>query len=717
MSSDDSGTPMGDYFYVGNNSGKPMFFYEKIWERDLNLMRQAGINNLGVYTTYNVAPLTWDPDEYNSTKNSPTKLCASYGPGVCSAAHSHWASLINWDVLGPLQYTAGQPTSMPSGIDGKSTPVATFWYHYNHDRFLDLCWNGGDNPIYVWLSVGVSLSTFYASNKSGTDGTQYMQWEAFYKKSAEWLARSYGNHPAVIGFILTNETNTADTNPSYAYWNYLNEISNILKQYAPDKLTMIGFQHNPNTLNTQLQKYKTTPVPGEATPELEPLYVESNGSITTDSTGNQPAYAYHVYKPDIWGWNLYAVAQDSTDIIAFYKNKLYGTAYEKPIILSEIGIPQALRYPKVANVNNGPQGGNDPYYVNPNGYRISAEANASLFDTNKSALGTYDPLPILSMTSAQRSSFTQENNASKYGGGLIVYETDTQLYYLLVGNPLAGIPDWVPLNNPTYTVLLDTWRGEGYAGPGTAVALYAGLMAANNYRVDVAANAIDQILSGIMVFEFGDEWDKWVDPNIDKSLKDTSYGVHDFRDSAIQGWGPADAQFMTVWEEEWFGLFSAAPACGRASTDGPIAQSGYLNVGPDIMTPRASYFAVADYYGATPSIDTNSTPCPPPSDTFILSLENNMTDQYGNPADIAISLYWGANEQDWQKMDGSDITLNGAVKQLTFTSKPYHLAVKYDNDTLQACIIDNSNMGEVSSGDTVIGQWVAPNGNGTCKLK
>jgi hypothetical protein len=714
MSSDAAGTPMGDYFYVGNNNGTPMFFYEDIWKRDLNLMREAGINSLGVYTTYNVAPLTWDPDEYNATKNSATKLCASYGPGVCSAANSNFASQINWDVLGPLRYTDGQPTAMPVGIDQKSTPVATFWYHYNHDRFLDLCWNGGNKPVYVWLSVGVSLSAFYAANPSATDGTRYTQWEEYYKKSAEWLAKSYGNHPAVIGFILTNETNTADTYPSFEYWHFLNEINGIFKKYAPDKLTMIGFQDNPDTLKTPLSQYVTTPVPGQSAPATEPLYVEANGSITTVSAGNKPAYSFNVYKPDVWGWNLYAVANNNTDIIQFYKSKLSGTPYEKPIILSEIGIPQALRHPIVAGENNGTQGGNDPYYTNPNGYKVDANGSSVLYDANRSALGADEPLPILSMTAAERGAFSADANASEYGGGLVVYETDTQKYYLLVGNPTAPSADWVQLTNPAYTALLDAWRAKGYVGPGAAIALYAGLKAAESYHVDVASTNADKILSGEMVFEFGDEWYKWVDPHIDKSKEDASYGVHDFRDSAIQGWGPADAQFMTVWEEEWFGMFAASPACGRASTDSPISPSGYLAVGPDIMTPRAAYFAMADYYGASPNVDANRTAC---SDTFTFSLENNMTDQYGQPANVPITLFWGTNEQDWQKLDGSDITVNGVVKQFNFAQKPYHLAVKYENDTLQACIINNTDMDKVLNGSTVIGQWVAPDGNGVCNVK
>ena len=711
MSSDAAGTPMGDYYYVGDDNGTPMFFYEEIWKRDLERMRQAGINTLGVYTTYNVAPLAWDPDEYNATKDTATPLCTSYGPGVCSAAHSHWAPLINWDVLGPLQYTNGEPTAMPSGISGKSTPPATFWYHYNHDRFLDLCWNGGDKPVYVWLSIGVSLNAFYAANPSGADGTQYTQWEDYYKKSAEWLSKSYGKHPAVIGFILTNETNTANTNPSYEYWKFLNEISGIIKQNAPDKLTMVGFQDNNDTLNTQLAQYVSTPVPGDGAPATQLLYVEANGSITTQSAGNQPAYSYHVYKPDVWGWNLYAVAQESTDIIQFYKNKLNGTAYEKPIILSEIGIPQALRYTHVSGESNGTQGLNDPYYINPNGHKADANGTAERYDASKPALGTSEPLPILSMTSAQRTAFSADANASMYGGGLVVYETDTQKYYLLIGNPLAAAPDWFPLTNPAYTGLLDTWRGKGYAGPGAAIALYAGLTAANGYQVDAAANAADKILSGVMVFEFGDEWDKWVDPHIDPDLKQTSYGVHDFRDSAIQGWGPADAPFDTVWEEEWFGLFSTSPACGRASTDAPIAPSGYLSVGPDIMTPRASYFAMADYYGASPTIDANKTIC------FSLAMENNMTNDLGQPADIPITLFWGTSEQDWQKLEGSETATHGDVKYFGFAQKPYHLAVKYDNDTQQACIIDNADMDTVLNGTTVIGQWVAPGGSGTCKIK
>ena len=156
------------------------------------------------------------------------------------------------------------------------------------------------------------------------------------------------------------------------------------------------------------------------------------------------------------------------------------------------------------------------------------------------------------------------------------------------------------LDATIYGALLEALRTPKHppAAAGPAVALYAYLQAAAGFQVgnDSVAPA-NQLLQGVQVFEFSDEWYKWMDPTVtDPTTIQTAAGVHDFRDAPIAPWGPANAQFYTCWEEEWFGLCSVLPV-GRNSTDPAIAGDGWLTGGvADKLTPRASYMVVQQFF-------------------------------------------------------------------------------------------------------------------------
>lgn len=582
-----AGTPMGDFFYSGANTAtdKTQLFYEPIWDRDVGpsgLMRTAGINNLAVYTTYNVPPSTMS-------------TASGQKPTLQSASTAEMAK-IDWSALGPVRYeeAGGQmyPTYLPQGASAKVAPP--YWYHLCHDRFLDICWNDGD-PIYVWLAVGVSPYAFFTSNPAPADGFKYTQIQDYYRKSAKWLATAYANHPAVAGFIISNETNTSGslgTNNKEAYWHFLNEIHDILKTAAPTKLTAVGFQDNPDTLNDQLVRYASTPVPGQPAPATNPLYVQADGKLSTTVTTTE-ATSRDIYKVDIWGWNLYGEANPNTDIIKFAKS-IYGTSKQKPILITEIGIPASMRFAKVKDVTNSANG--EPYYGVPNGYvakwnSTTQKLEVSLFDDTKHALGVESPAvvtwdPKMSLPIPKQ----------YYAGGLILYNTETQVYSICIGNPAKSTVEWTTLDKTKYETLLDAIRENGAKSAGPGLGLYGYLLAAEKYNVaNQNAKASDQLLSGVMLFEWIDEWFKWVDPTASNQTAELAAGVHDFRDSAIQPWGPADAQFFTVWDEEWFGICSTLPT-KRSSTDQAITSDGWLNGGADTLTPRAAYYAAKLFF-------------------------------------------------------------------------------------------------------------------------
>lgn len=97
---------------------------------------------------------------------------------------------------------------------------------WEHDKFLDLCWNNGTNPIYVL--IGIPLDVSRCLNPGGNYVT-------YWEQTAAWAADQYGNHPAVMGFCLGNEQNNGNMD-SKAYWALLNNLARIVKKYAPDKL-------------------------------------------------------------------------------------------------------------------------------------------------------------------------------------------------------------------------------------------------------------------------------------------------------------------------------------------------------------------------------------------------------------------------------------------------------------------------------------------------
>lgn len=612
-----AGSPMGDFFYVGMKKGKgtpkTMMFYEPMWQRDVGpegLIRKLGANNVGVYGSFNVPPFT--------LKNG------SSGALVSTAAEK---PATKWTALGPIRYVSGggqeYPTYMPEGASAKTPPP--YWYHSCHDRFLDICWNNGENPIYVFLAVGVSTLAFFSSNPAVADGYKYTQVQDYYLNTAEWLGKSYGHHPALAGFYVTNETNQPGASGTYQYleyWEFLNKIGKKLKEGAPHKLTLAAMQDDRSTLTTQLMKYKTVPVLGEAPPATELLYVSGNGHITTKSNGgvnpnldqpgnvecgapNPHATAVDVYGLDLWGWNLYAAANDQTPIVSYLKTRKSAGLPMAPVVLSEIGVPQAMRYIDVPGVGMGPLGRNDPYVVNPNGYvalweKDGQTGNHSLKVKNyiSTVLGEESMAVYSAATGGPPPSGFFEDHNIKKAGGLIVYDETGKDYYLYVGDP--GSSTWQKLDKNTFGGLLDKLRNAGTMAAGPAVVLSAYLDAAAGYQVGKSSvSASDQIFQGVQVFEYCDEWYKWVDPSITStSTMETAAGVHDFRDTSITSWGNPPAQFFTTWEEEWFGLCSVLPN-GRSSTSRAISTDGWLaGKGPDLLTPRSSYSVVKDHFSS-----------------------------------------------------------------------------------------------------------------------
>ncbi|MBE2215225.1 MAG: hypothetical protein IAE82_15235 [Opitutaceae bacterium] len=101
----------------------------------------------------------------------------------------------------------------------------------NHTAFLDACYNGGVDPIFVLVNRWIDPSTNWSST-AAVDAIrqQFVQLDA-----------GLGAHPAVLGIILGNETNAHNgngTNP--AYWAAVNSIAASIKQQTPSRLVSVA---------------------------------------------------------------------------------------------------------------------------------------------------------------------------------------------------------------------------------------------------------------------------------------------------------------------------------------------------------------------------------------------------------------------------------------------------------------------------------------------
>ncbi len=282
-------SPFNDFF-----SGTASGTWAPIWTRDIPILRTLNVNTIRTYGWWK-----WEPAFYNGTQN-----------------FSNWSQ---------LDFTVSSQTgSYTSG--GNTT-----WPHNTHDEFLDRCWNNGVNPIYVWIGLSINTGAQF-ENPAGSGAGSETEARQFMKWTALWAATKYGNHPAVIGFVIGNEQNqnAASTPPPYGttqtteFWYYMNELNAIVKTVAPKKLTMSVFTDDPNVWESTIQY---------ATP--------SANAASAAYKGKKPP---QVYQQDVWGLNPYTnptlpggiLARYYSDIVALDTTKY---SYVKPLLFTEWGVP------------------------------------------------------------------------------------------------------------------------------------------------------------------------------------------------------------------------------------------------------------------------------------------------------------------------------------------------------------------------------------------
>jgi hypothetical protein len=189
--SNKNGPGLGDWYWdtlVNPNNPGDVWAYawESVWARDLDKLRDLGINCIRVYSM--------------------------------------------------LYKQIGLDGSVPTEAQYPTLPKFT------HRKFLDLCWNNGKNPIYV--IVGIPMAPDLYRQDVNTKPIQYY-WEHVLVDTAQDLAK----HPAVLGFTVGNEVDapgyTYDTanphSPLVQYWwKQLEKYAQMVKAVAPHKLVGIA---------------------------------------------------------------------------------------------------------------------------------------------------------------------------------------------------------------------------------------------------------------------------------------------------------------------------------------------------------------------------------------------------------------------------------------------------------------------------------------------
>lgn len=214
-------------------------------------------------------------------------------------------------------------------------------FERSHKKFLDMLWNGGDRPIraYVAFPVSSDVVRYKEITEKPTDGRWFRESKhdgrTFYVVEDEeskingWafngpqtaaerratdmlayeaLAKEVANHPAVIGFVLSNELNGAYNRENPRFFKYMNDLGGKLKAIAKDKHTIMAL---------------------------------IDDGMTT--VRNVKEMGFDVSNIDVWGINSYRGRIGET---TNHFDNLFDTfkaASDKPLVITEFGAPATTR--------------------------------------------------------------------------------------------------------------------------------------------------------------------------------------------------------------------------------------------------------------------------------------------------------------------------------------------------------------------------------------
>jgi hypothetical protein len=506
-------TPFNDFFYTNDVST-----WNPLWPRDIPLLRAMGVNAVRTYGMWK-----WEPGFDGNA------------PGAPDGVATFWSN---------LNFQASKASENNNQFCAPTDPSVFTFQHPTHADFLNLLWNNGVNPIYVWIGVSLPLELVDPNVPDAcTPGVVCKEdFRQFYRYTAKWLAKKYGDHPAVMGFVVGNELDTPDTTPTSEFWQTLNDIAAVIKASAPDKLTAFTFHDT----------------------------ADYNRTITSGAFVN--LRGPNVYGLDVYGFNPYTNPLPAGNLFARFRDNVVlncmqnnGSPCVKPLMYGEFGTPADMHkvvatklYPLQWVAENFiwkpspppasclPSGAQPPPGGGGDGPAAEAQSGATIAEELPS--GAYDPMP------ATLAPFFP---SSKIGAAL----------------PAAAQADWIA----DFLSVSHAKKANNAAPP---------------------ANL--EFNSGGFMFEWRDEWWKANPVPSFHSVTGNQTCTGCSSSGPTPGncdTGAANVVFPGGWgDEEWFGAVGAV-AKGRANSD-PVVNSatGKLNGGPDTLTPRAALVVLCRAY-------------------------------------------------------------------------------------------------------------------------
>ncbi len=223
-----------------------------------------------------------------------------------------------WYKNSDLAYLQGITQSTPMSV--YTNAQYPYTVSFDHTPFLDACHAGG---LYVVLGIAIEGGNCFNFAESEVSSA----YQNFYLQTAQKLATLYGQHPAVLGFCMGNEQNSAVVNVDSRTWLYYQAMYQAIKAAAPDKLALIAFQDD------------------------QTLY---NGTLTVmDQAGQQPPTVFNgkaiesviSQVVDVWGLNIYAGINSDFPVYQANVVEAANGAYARPLLVTEWGTPAGQNTP------------------------------------------------------------------------------------------------------------------------------------------------------------------------------------------------------------------------------------------------------------------------------------------------------------------------------------------------------------------------------------